>query len=138
MRILVASSSVFRQQFYQEVAEKLGHEVSVTSGGLDCVSQLRSSLPDLLILEAPLHWGGSEGVLEVAQNELGSSAVPVILVAVGAGPIDWFQLSRFRIDDFLFRLPTLQELGLAVAGIAERRSGSKLPTVADTQETSFV
>ena len=110
MRILVASSSVFRQQFYQEVAEKLGHDVSLTSGGLDCVSQLRSSPPDLLILEAPLHWGGAEGVLEVAQNELGSSALPVILVAVGAGPIDWFQLSRFRIDHFLFRLPTLQEL----------------------------
>ena len=138
MRILVASSSVFRQQFYHDVVENLGHEVSITSGGLDCVRQLRSSPPDLLILEAPLHWGGSEGVLEVAQNELGSSALPVILVAVGAGPIDWFQLSRFRIDDFLFRLPTLQELGVAVAGIAERRSGSNRPTVADTQETSFV
>jgi len=106
--------------------------------------------PDLLILEAPLHWGGTEGVLEVAQSELGSSALPVILVAVGAGPIDWFQLSRFRIDDFLFRLPTLQELGLAVAGIAEQRGvtevpnasqepkSSQPPTVADNQETAFV
>jgi CheY-like chemotaxis protein len=140
MRILVASSSVFRQQFYQEVVEKLGHEISVTSGGLDCVSQLRASPPDLLILEAPLHWGGAEGVLEVAQNELGSRELPVILVAVSAGPIDWFQLSRFRIDDFLFRLPTLQELGLAVAGIAERRGTPKEfqpPTLADNQETAF-
>src|SRR5262245_26644666 len=129
MRILVASSSVFRQRFYQEVVEKLGHEVLVTSGGLECVSKLRSSAPDLLILEAPLHWGGTEGVLEVAQNDLGSRALPVILVAVGAGPIDWFQLSRFRIDDFLFRLPTLQELELAVAGIAERRKASESPTL---------
>jgi hypothetical protein len=44
----------------------------------------------------------------------------VILVAVGAGPIDWLQLGRFRIDDFLFRLPTPLDLSRAVAGIATR------------------
>jgi len=59
-------------------------------------------------------------------------------VAVGAGPIDWFQLSRFRIDNFLFRLPTLQELGLAVTGIAARRGMPNPPPVAGNQENAFV
>jgi DNA-binding response OmpR family regulator len=136
MRILVASSSAFRQQFYQESIVKLGHEAVITSGGLECVRRLRSSPPDLLILEAPLHWGGSDGVLEVAQNELGA-ALPVILVAVGAGPIDWFQLSRFRIDDFLFRLPTLNELSVAIAGVAQRYGAAKGPAVAGSTESAF-
>ena len=119
MHILIASSSVFRQRNYREAVEVMGHRATTATDGVECVHRLRAEFPDMLILEAPLLWGGTEGVLEVARDEARLLPLPVILVAVGGGSIDWFQLSRFRIDQFLFRLPTAQELSRAVADLAE-------------------
>jgi len=114
MRILVASSSVFRQRLYSQAIENLGHAAALTTSGLECTEQLRAERPDVLILEAPLTWGGAEAVLEVVERELGERRIPVILVAVGMGSIDWFQVSRYRIDDILFRVPTVRELERAI------------------------
>ncbi len=128
MDILVASSSPYRQTMYRDAIEKLGHEVVVTATGVDCVQQFRENVPDVLILEAPLLWGGSDGVLEVAERERGADMPPVIVLAVGSGSIDWFQLSRFKIDDFLFRVPTTQELGRAIASVAAQRRQETVQT----------
>lgn len=117
MHILIASSSAYRQELYREAIEGLGHEVGVARGGVDCIQHLSTKHADVLVLEAPLLWGGSDGVLDVLQGEAREKAVPVILVAVGSGSIDWFGLSRFRVDDFLFRVPTGQELGRAIAAV---------------------
>lgn len=124
MYIVVASSSPYRQATYREALEKLGHRVATAGNGIECVELLRKEKPDLLVLEAPLQWGGSDGVLEVAEQDLGPHAVPVIVLAVGSGSIDWFQLSRFQIDDFLFRVPTMHELGRAIDSVAGQARGS--------------
>jgi CheY-like chemotaxis protein len=121
MQILVASSSPYRQTMYRTAIESLGHEVTIAGSAVECVQRLREAVPEVLVLEAPLPWGGSDGVLEVAQSELGSATPPVIVLAVGMGSIDWFQLSRFQIDDFLFRVPTTHELGRAIQSVAAQR-----------------
>jgi CheY-like chemotaxis protein len=118
MHILVASSSTFRQRTYRDAVESLGHQVSVVSGGVECVARIHAECPDLLIMEAPLFWGGAEGVLQALQDCQQQSHVPVILVATGVGSIDWFQLSRFRIENLLFRVPTAGDLVQAIAGVA--------------------
>src|SRR5687768_1642869 len=87
MHIVVASSSPYRQAAYREALEKLGHHVRTAGNGIECVEALRSANPDLLVLEAPLQWGGSDGVLEVVEQDLGPHAVPVIVLAVGSGSI---------------------------------------------------
>ena len=120
MQILAASASIYRQSIYRELIESLGHSVSYANSGIECVGRMRVGRFDLLLLEAPLPWGGSEGVLEVIQAEARWRQLPVILVAVGMGPIDWLQLSRFRIDDVLFRLPTVQDLKRAISGVASQ------------------
>lgn len=122
MHIVVASSSLHRQSTYREAIEGLGYRVSPASGGVDCLEQLQRNSAGLLILEAPLLWGGSDGVLDVVQNQW-NRELPVILVAVGSGSIDWFQLSRFRVDDFLFRVPNAQELEQAIYSVVGRESG---------------
>jgi len=113
MRVLIASSSAYRRDQYQQAIHSLGHEVLLAEGGVECVRQVRACAPDLLVLEAPLLWGGSDGVLEVMQ-ELAPSTTRVVLVAAGTGSIDWFQLSRFHVDDILFRMPTMHELQRAI------------------------
>jgi len=98
-----------------------GHTATIISGGLDCAEQLRAGPPDILLVEAPLNCCGTEAVLEIAQRELSGRRIPVILAAVGMGSIDWFQLSRYWIDDILFRLPTVRELERAITGITKQR-----------------
>jgi CheY-like chemotaxis protein len=119
MHILIASSSAFRRDLYQRAIHGLGHNVFLADGGIDCVRQMRAQHPDVLLLEAPLLWGGCDGVLDILQN-LTPSEPRVILVAAGTGSIDWFRLSRFRVDDVLFRLPTVQELQQAIGNAAPR------------------
>jgi CheY-like chemotaxis protein len=137
MHVLVGSSSAFRQQCYRESVEVLGHRVSIATDGLECIRRIKTERPDLLILEAPLLWGGAEGVLELVQAESRANRLPVILVAIGAGSIDWFQLSRFRIDHLLFRLPTAHELSRAIAEIAQSQVGSPYQPVA-AEDRAFV
>jgi CheY-like chemotaxis protein len=127
MHILVASSSVYRQGLYRDVIEGLGCEVSVAGSGVECADRLRTDSFDLLVLEAPLLWGGSDGVLEFLREAGREDPLPVILVAAGAGTIDWFQLSRFHVDDLLLRVPTVQELGRAIASVATSRSSAQQP-----------
>jgi CheY-like chemotaxis protein len=136
MRILVASSSTFRQRMYRDAVESLGHQVSVVSGGIECVARIQAEEPDLLILEAPLFWGGAEGVLQALQDSQ-QCGVPVILVATGAGSIDWFQLSRFRIENLLFRVPTAASLAQAIAGVARPAEGKPNAQSPGQRETTL-
>jgi len=120
MRILVASSSVHRQAFYREAIEGLGDEVRVAASGVECAASLRQERPDLLVLETPLQWGGSDGVLAVLQEQTGDGPLPVILVAAAFSADDFFRLGRFRLDNFLFHVPTAAELHRAIANFAAR------------------
>jgi len=138
MRILVASSSTFRQRTYRDAVESLGHQVSVVSGGIECVARIQAEEPDLLILEAPLFWGGAEGVLEALEDRQQQRSVPVILVATAAGSIDWFQLSRFRMENLLFRVPTATNLAEAIAGVVRSTDGKPSGQLPGQQETTLV
>src|SRR5258705_6358369 len=84
MHVLIASSSAFRRELYQQAIHSLGHEVSLADGGVDCVQQVRVRRPDLLVLEAPLLWGGSDGVLDILQG-MDPFGTRVILAAAGTG-----------------------------------------------------
>jgi DNA-binding response OmpR family regulator len=133
MHVLIASSSAFRRDLYRQAIQELGHEVSVADGGVDCVDQLHDRPADLVVLEAPLLWGGSDGVLEMLQGSGVQPCVRVIVVAVGPGSIDWFQLSRFRVDDVLFRLPSKQELQRAIDFPTMRASPAQnLPSLSES------
>jgi CheY-like chemotaxis protein len=127
MHVLIVSSSGFRRSIYQQVIEALGHEVALADGGVDCLQRMRHKHPDLLLLEAPLLWGGSDGVLELLESSGGQPRPRVIVVAVGPGSIDWFQLSRFRVDDLLFRIPTVPELQRAIGSVPAGPPSHHLP-----------
>src|SRR5262245_18021392 len=99
MHVLIASSSAFRRNLYQQTIEDLGHEVTVVHGGLECTQEVAQRCPDLLMLEAPLLWGGADGVLDVLHDCLEEHRTKVIVLTVGVGSIDWLQLSRFRVDE---------------------------------------
>jgi DNA-binding response OmpR family regulator len=139
MFVLVASGSLHRQAFCRLVLERAGYEVGLASGGIECVEQLSKRIPDALVLETPLPWGGSDGVLDVLRHDRRWKTIPVILLATGWNMEDWFELSRFRIDDFLFRVPSSAELRHAVAAVVRGpKAAPAAPTAALEGDTALL
>ncbi len=58
------------------------HEYSVrsVSGGVECLTALHETVPDVLLLDIELNWGGADGVLAVIDDEDVLSKIPVILL----------------------------------------------------------
>lgn len=71
------------------------HEYSVrlVSGGVECLTALHESSPDVLLLDTALNWGGADGVLSVMDDEDSLLKIPVVLLTdtdVSVGFIeDW-------------------------------------------------
>ncbi|HEY0982260.1 MAG TPA: hypothetical protein VGE80_09055, partial [Schlesneria sp.] len=82
IHVLVASSSAYRRWWYVEQLQQHDMEVTTAHDGLTCIQQMRACLPDVVLLEPSLLWGGSHGVLAVRSQEPEFQHIPVVLVAV--------------------------------------------------------
>lgn len=120
MRVLIAD----RDQAFLEVAQRYlsrhGHEVKTATNGLESVAILHRNVPDVVVLQRELLWGGGDGVWALMQQMPGWSTIPVILTSDGgiqdesdsiAGPQLVTQLQKpYRLEDLLGHL---QECRLA-------------------------
>jgi DNA-binding response OmpR family regulator len=80
MRVLLADCDSEFLNIAKRFMSQCGHEALVASSGLECIECLRDCPPDLLVLDCELLWGGSEGVLEIMDDEPALDAIPVILM----------------------------------------------------------
>ena len=113
------------QPVYREPLGQEGFDVVVARTGLECVARLRERVPDVLVLEPQLPWGGGEGVLAIMGEvpELADgSRDGAYLVPRSSGPG-----RRVAVSDQ--RLPT------QTAG-ADRLAG-KLHMLAHPSQTAF-
>lgn len=83
MRVLLADPDSEFLQIVHSFLWDRGHEAEIAVDGLECISMLREFLPDILVIDQDLLWGGSEGVLEQMDEDLQLSKIPVILTADG-------------------------------------------------------
>jgi CheY-like chemotaxis protein len=60
-----------------------GFQVDTASNGLQCLAKLSHSLPDLLILDLELPWGGGDGVLALIRQDLRLLPSRVVLTSSG-------------------------------------------------------
>jgi DNA-binding NtrC family response regulator len=58
-----------------------GWQVQTSGGGLECLAQLRQCLPNLLILDFHIPWGGADGLLAVMCSDPALARVPVVLTS---------------------------------------------------------
>jgi len=54
---------------YAWLLDSYGFKVDTTGAGLECLAKLRRFVPDLLILDLELPWGGGDGVLAILREE---------------------------------------------------------------------
>jgi len=80
MRVLIADCDSEFLEIAKRFMNQCGHEALVASNGLECIACLRGCLPDVVVLDCELLWGGSDGVCELMNGDPTLAAIPVILI----------------------------------------------------------
>jgi DNA-binding response OmpR family regulator len=62
MPVLIADGEDVFLEVVQRYISHHGHEVIIATKGLVCIASMRRYVPDLVVFERELLWGGSDGV----------------------------------------------------------------------------
>lgn len=100
IRVLIADPDESLRSLYRGPLLQEGFDVSTASGGLECVERLRDHVPDLLVLEPQLPWGGGEGVLAIMGGSPELANVPVMVLTSCREPRLLESVSRFPVSDY--------------------------------------
>lgn len=114
MRVLIADRDQAFLDIAQQYLSRHGHEVKTATNGLESVAILHRDVPDAVVLQRELLWGGGDGVLALMQQPSAWSKIPVILISDGgipeeSCPITYPQLvtqlqKPYRLEDLLRHL----------------------------------
>lgn len=129
VRVLIADPDESLLGEYREHSRE-GFEVTTAPNGLECVDRLREQVPDVLVLEPQLPWGGGDGVLAMMHDMLDLAIVPVMILTSCSDPKILDGISCFPISDFhhkplapeqlMRRVQTLLEHHLVRSNYAEQ------------------
>lgn len=114
MRILFADGDEVFRDIAQHYLSQNGHKAEACANGLECVASLCLGVPDVVVLEREMLWGGGDGVLARMQQDVEWSRIPVILTSddelpdepgSNSGPVLAAQLQKpYRLEDLLGHL----------------------------------
>ena len=79
-RVLIACSNKELLDVYQRFVSSIGLAVQTAAGGVECLQRLYTVLPNVVLLERELLWGGAEGVLAVMRDDPAMLSVPVVIL----------------------------------------------------------
>ena len=81
MRILIADGDNTFLELVRCYLLRHGYDAKAASDGGECADILCDFVPDVLVLDCGLLWGGSQGVIALMCEHLGLSQTPTILIA---------------------------------------------------------
>ena len=99
-RVLMADPDESLHPMYREPLSREGFEVDRALTGLECVSRLCERVPDVLVLEPQLPWGGGDGVLAVMGGDPQLATVPVMVLTSCRDPRILEAVTRFPVSDY--------------------------------------
>lgn len=121
--VLLADGDPALLRVFSAILSTWGIRVTTASTGLECLRRLRETVPDLLLLELRLLWGGGEGILAVMREQRDLAAVPVVVLTTDADPLTRVREQRFPVCDYLVkpvRMAALIASMQSVVGAARR------------------
>lgn len=80
MRLLIADSDHTLADIYESFFSGEGYDVVTVGDGLQCLKVARDRVPDVLILEYELPWGGGDGVLASLRQDFPFMPIDVVLI----------------------------------------------------------
>ena len=84
--VLIAEADRDLRDAYVLFLAGLGFEIDTAADGLECLSKLHRFLPDVLILDVELLWGGGEGVRATLGDETQLRRKRIVLTSAVASP----------------------------------------------------
>lgn len=125
MRVLLADGDVDQLACLQSWLWDCGHEAEIAADGMECCTTLPEFVPDVVVLERDLLWGGGAGVRELMRDDPALAGIPVILVTDGGfAPDEYESLSDppvvgwlqkpFRLSDLLTLLATVRRVSPSI------------------------
>jgi DNA-binding response OmpR family regulator len=81
--ILIADSDPELVEILGEYLAERGYSVDTAAGVVECVTRLRRSPPDILLIEWDLLWRGGAGVLDRMREQKDMHRVAVVLMTSG-------------------------------------------------------
>jgi len=121
--VLIADSDADAVEAYRDHLYESDYGVAVASNGVERLRRLRDMPLDILVLGAPLHWGGCDGVLTMMHQEPELRPPYVMLLASGEDQRPILRGTAAEINDY-------QRKPLSPCRLAER-----LQTVLDQYST---
>jgi DNA-binding response OmpR family regulator len=109
MRLLLADNNQAFLNIAQNYFGDQGHEAETAADGLECMARLREFIPDVLVLDQDLLWGGSDGVLSHLADDAVLSRISIVLSGDGdicnsliasSLPATWLT-KPYRLSDLL-------------------------------------
>jgi DNA-binding response OmpR family regulator len=85
---------------YREPLLRAGFELATVLSGLECAARLRERVPDVLVLEPRLPWGGGDGVLAMMIESPDLAMVPVMILTSCRDPRVLKSVEGFPISDY--------------------------------------
>jgi DNA-binding response OmpR family regulator len=87
LTLLLAEADQELRDSYRWYLSKHGYQIETAVNGLDCLTKLRKLMPDHLILDLDLLWGGGNGVLGVMREDERLCHIPVTILSAPM-PVD--------------------------------------------------
>ncbi len=130
VRVLIADPDEYLIDNYRDYLEQHGCEVATAKTGVECIEKLRGFLPDVLILEPSIPWGGGDGVLAVMHEEPDVSSVPVIALTYGRDRGVLYRLAPFKINDYQIKPLSAKRLAQRIRSIIACNRDAHAPVLA--------
>ncbi len=100
IRVLMADPDESIPPVYREPLSREGFELGTAVSGLECVARLRERVPDVLVLEPHMPWGGGDGVLAMMGESPDLATVPVMILTSCRDPHVLNRVARFPVSDY--------------------------------------
>ena len=100
IRVLMADPDASLPPAYRAPLLREGFELATAASGLECVARLRECVPDVLVLEPHMPWGGGDGVLAIMGASPDLATVPVMILTSCRDPHVLRGLAHFPISDY--------------------------------------
>lgn len=84
MRLLIAGTDRFYLKVFQAYLADRGYQAETVADGLECSASLHRDIPDVLVIDRDLRWGGCEGVLARMQSDTMLAQIPVVILMENA------------------------------------------------------
>jgi CheY-like chemotaxis protein len=100
VRVLLADLDESLPEMYREPLFREGFELVTAVNGLECLDRLRECVPDVLVLEPRILWGGGDGVLAMMGEDPDLAIIPVMVLTTCRNAYALNSVARFPISDY--------------------------------------